>query len=209
MSLNSAIFLKILIFVSPTTLSRKELASKLATVSSESSSRWTATKPIMLPQKSGCAITHSQMFVYGRPRERDIPSIITFSRYSVIAGPIPDYEVQYRSIGSDGLEMLLRRAERLWKASLKLKAEHYIPSWDLRLAGAIFGLSAKGREEHLFLIHEGPLRAAKNTFLLVHEGPLRAAKNTFCGRRRSWSSGTRITWETVRLCLETSYIVTL
>ena len=40
----------------------------------------------------------------------------------------------------------------------------------------------------------------------IHEEPRRAAKKPFCGRRRSWSSRTRITWVTVRLCPQASYL---
>ena len=50
--------------------------------------------------------------------------------------------------------------------------------------------------------HGGPRRTATAT--ATSFCPRRAAKNIFCGRRRSWSSITRITRETVRFCPQAS-----
>ena len=50
-------------------------------------------------------------------------------------------------------------------------------------AGRTPFLSAKGREENLFFVREGPRRFTKKTFF-VHEGPRRTTKKTFfCPRR--------------------------
>ena len=62
--------------------------------------------------------------------------------------------------------------------------------------------ATKDHEENLckiiiWSIHEGPLRTPSFC-------PRRAAKKTFCGRRRSWSSITRIRRERVRFCSQAS-----